>query len=156
MVTLARVTRKARGRSSTARRLACAVAGMELALTLMLARAGASGWPVNLLLAVILLTCIFGEDHVNGALALRQIPPGSREVNTAFQDDGYTSRSQSGESWRPYNRVKTLAETEDYFIFVLDQGRGEVFDKKGFTWGDPDRFREYVREKTRLKIRKVK
>jgi len=152
MTALARVVRKTR-RKNLAQRVASAVAGIELAFVVMLIRAGAGGWQVNLALGLLLMACVFGEDRVNGLLSLRQIPPDSREVNTAFQEDGYTSRTRSGERWWPYRQIRILAETEDYFIFVLDRTHRQVFDKRGFTWGSAEELRTLLERKTGKKVR---
>lgn len=157
MTALARMTRRTlrRGRNGPVRMLACFVVVLELFLAFLYIRAGAGGWLVNLLLACIMLACILGEDYVNGAIGLRQILPASRSVNAAFKEDGYVHRTQAGESWWPYRQIRAIVESRDYFAFLLDRTHGQVYDKHGFTWGDPDGFREFIQRKTGLKIQKV-
>lgn len=157
MTALARMTRKTlrRGRNGPVRMLACFIVALELFLTFIYIRAGAGGWLVNMLLAGIMLACILGEDYVNGAVGLRQVLPASRTVNVTFKDDGYVHRTQAGESWWPYRQIKAIVESRDYFVLLLDKTHGQIYDKNGFTWGNPDGFREFIQRKTGLKIQKV-
>ena len=115
MTTLARITRRTlrRGRNGPVRMLAWFVVVLETFLTWVYIRGGQGGWPVNMLLAVIMLACILTEDQVNGMVSLRQILPASREVNATFRDSGYVHRAQSGESWWPYHQIRAVVETED-------------------------------------------
>lgn len=159
MTALARVSRKTlrRGRSSPVRLLAWFVVLVEGFLTAVYIRGGQPGWGTNLLLAAIMLAAILGEDPVSGALALRGIPSGSREVNAAFQDEScYVLRTQSGEEWRLYQQILLAAETRDYFVLFQDRRSGRIFDKKGFTWGTPEEFRALIQKKTGLKIQPVR
>lgn len=159
MTALARMSRKSlrQGRSRPVRTLAWFVVALELFLTYVYIRGGESGWPVNALLAVFMLGCLFGEDRVNGLVGLRQIPPNSREVNATFRkDSSYTHRTQAAESWYPYAGIQAFCETEDYFALLFSRRHGQIYDKKGFTWGTPDEFRELIQQKTGLKVQYIK
>ena len=151
MTTLARITRRTlrRGRNGPVRMLAWFVVVLETFLTWVYIRGGQGGWPVNMLLAVIMLACILTEDQVNGMVSLRQILPASR-------DSGYVHRAQSGESWWPYHQVRAVVETEDYFVLLLDRSHGHIYDKQGFAWGTPEEFRELIHKRTGLKIQKIR
>lgn len=157
MTALARMTRRTlrRGRNGPVRMLAWFIVAAELFLTFVYIRAGAGGWLINVLLACIMLACILGEDYVNGAIGLRQILPSGRTVNASFKEDGYVHRTQAGESWWPYRQIRAIVESRDHFALLLDRTHGQIYDKKGFTWGDPDGFREFIQRKTGLKILKV-
>lgn len=159
MTALARVTRKTlrRGRKGPVRMLAWFVVAAEAFLTWVYIRGGQDGWLTNVLLGLIMLAAILGEDPANGLAALRRIPPGSREVNTTFSDEScYICRSQSGESWLPYQQIKAACETRDYFVILMDRNQGQVFDKKGLTWGTAEELRELIRKKTGLKMQTIR
>ncbi|MCI8303365.1 MAG: YcxB family protein [Lawsonibacter sp.] len=158
MTALAAMTRKVlrRGRNGPVRRFAWCVVIAELVLTVLFLRAGVDGWPVNLLMALIMLACILGEDYVNGVMALRQVLPSGRAVNATFKDDGYVHRTQSGESQWPYRQIQYIVESDDYFALLLDKTHGQIYDKKGFSWGKPEEFREFIQRKTGLKVQKVR
>lgn len=159
MTALARVSRKTlrRGRSGPVRTLAWFIVVLEAFLTATYLRGGEDGWQVNALLGLFMLGCILGEDWVNGAVGLRKVPPGSREVNAAFKDEScYVHRTQAAESWYPYAGIQAFCETEDYFALLLNRRHGQIYDKKGFTWGTPEEFRELIQQKTGLKVQFIK
>ncbi len=158
MTALARATRKTvrRGRNGPVRLLAWFIVLLEGFLTAIYIRGGLDGWQVNALLGSIMLACILSEDWVNGAIGLRRTPPDSREVNTAFQDEScYVCRAQSGEAWWPYQQVMAAIEMKDYFVLLLDRKHGQVFDKRGLTWGSPEELRDLIRKRTGLKMQRV-
>ena len=143
MTALARMTRKTvrRGRNGPVRLMAWFVVLLE----------------AYLLLGGIMLACILGEDWVNGAIGLRRTVPEEREVNAAFQDDRcYVCRSQGGERWWPYSQIRVVVETRDYFALLLDRKHGQVYNKKGFSWGTEEEFRALIQKKTGLKIQAVR
>lgn len=159
MEALARVTRKTlrRGRNGPVRMLAWFVVILETFLTAIYIRGGQEGWLTNLLLGLIMLVCILGEDRTNGLIGLRRMPPDRREVNTAFQEGRcYICRSQAGEDWWPYDQIRLVAETRDYFALILDRRHGQIYDKRGFSWGSPEEFRVFIEKKTGLRVQHVK
>lgn len=159
MTALAKMTRKTirRGRNGPVRLMVWLVIILEGYLTAIYIRAGLGGWQVNLLLGAVMLACILGEDRVNGAVGLRRTPPNAREVNAAFQDDRcYVCRSQAGEDWWHYSQILMICETKDYFALLLDRKHGQVYDKRGFSWGTPDDFRALLQKKTGLKIQTMR
>ena len=159
MTALAKMTRKTvrRGRNGPVRLMAWFVVILEAYLTFIYIRAGLEGWLVNVLLGGIMLGCILSEDRVNGAIGLKKLSPGELEVNTAFQEDScYVCRSRDGERWWPYSEIMMAVESGDYFALLLDRKHGQVFDKKGFTWGTMEEFRELIRKKTGLKIQYIR
>ena len=158
MTVLARATRKTlRWGSSTAVRLfACGVFVVELLLARLLLRVGDGRWILNLLLGLFMLGCVLWEDRFNGMMSLRQTPLNSRVVNATFQDSSYVQRTQAGEQWWPYGSIKAIVEAQDYFAQKKKKNHGQIYDKKGFSWGDIDQFRELIQRKTGLKIQYVK
>lgn len=158
MTALAKMARKTlrRGRNGPVRLLAWFVVAVEGLLVYATLRAGGTGWEINALLGLFMLGCILGEDAVNGLTGLRRVPPGSREVNAAFQDDYYIHRTQGAETWWNYGQIKAAAETEDYFALLLSRNQGQVYDKKGFSWGTPEEFRALIQKKTGLHVQYVR
>lgn len=159
MAALARVNRKTlrRGSSFPVRTLAWFVTALEAFLTVIYLRNGHAGWPVNALLGLFMLACLLLEDWINGAVGLRQIQPDSRSVNAVFQEEScYICRTQAGEKRWPYSQIKLAAETEDYFVLLLDRFHGQVYEKKGFSWGTPDDFRALIQKKTGRKVQRMR
>lgn len=158
MTALAKMARKTlrRGRNGPVRMLAWFVVGVECLLVYATLRAGGDGWQANALMGAFMMGCILGEDTVNGLVGLRQVSPASREVNAAFQDKCYVHRSQAAETWWNYDQIKAVAETEDYFALLLGKSQGQVYDKKGFSWGTQEEFRTLIQQKTGLRVQKVR
>ena len=65
-------------------------------------------------------------------------------------------RTQGAETWWNYDQIKAVAETEDYFALLLGKSQGQVYDKKGFSWGTPEDFRTLIQQKTGLRVQKVR
>ena len=129
MTALARMTRKTvrRGRNGPVRLMAWFVVLLEAYLTVIYVRAGLGGWQMNLLLGGIML-----------------------------DDRCYVCRSQGGERWWPYSQIRVVVETRDYFALLLDRKHGQVYNKKGFSWGTEEEFRALIQKKTGLKIQAVR
>lgn len=157
MIALAKITRKTlrRGRSRPVRRFAWFAVTVELLLMGLSLWIGDSGWVMNALLAGIMLACILGEDTVNGVIALRQLLPDTREVNATFQEDHYIHRTRASETWWNYRQITAIGEDKYYFALVIDKSHGQIYSKEGFTWGDPEKFREFIQRKTGKKIQKI-
>lgn len=155
---MAKISRKTlrQGRSRPVRRFAWFAVAVELLIMVVSFRVGDRGWVTNALLAAIMLACILGEDTVNGLLAFRQILPDSREVNATFQEDHYVHRSRMAETWWNYRQIAAIGEDKNYFALVIDKSHGQIYSKKGFEWGSPDEFREFIQRKTSMKMQKVK
>lgn len=159
MTALAKMSRKSlrRGRSGPVRTLAWFIVVLEVYLTYIYIRGGESEWWINALLGAFMLGCLLAEDRVNGMVGLRKVLPNSREVNATFKDGScYVHRTQAAESWWPYREIQAICETEDYFALLLSRNHGQIYDKKGFSWGTPDEFREFIQKKTGLKVQKVR
>lgn len=156
MIALAKITRKTLGGSRPVRRFAWFAVVVELIIMLMSFLAGDGGWVINALLAGIMLASVLGEDTVNGLIAFRQVLPDSREINVTFREDHYIQRGQGWETRWNYRPIVAVGEDKDYFALLIDKSHGQIYSKKGFEWGSPKEFREFIRRKTGLKIRKIK
>ena len=113
------------------------------------------GW-IDIALAAGLLAIILLEDWMNGTFAARQIGPENAEVTTAFDEDGYTNFADGASGHWPYGKIQAFCETRDYFVFLMDVQRGQVYDKSGFTEGTADEFRSFIREKTGKTVQYIK
>lgn len=158
MTVLARVNRKTlrRGSSFPVRTLAWFVVALEAFLTAAYLRGGFGSWLPNTVMGLFMLGLLLLEDRINGAAGLRHIPEDHRVVNATFQDSGYVCRTQSGENWYSYGSIQAAAETEDFFFLLLDRRHGQIYDKKGLSWGTPEEFRALIQKKTGLKIQKIR
>lgn len=117
--------------------------------------AGEERWWLNLLLALLMMAVTQSEDIINGLIGLRQVPGGSREVTAAFDGTRYIHRTQTAETRWSYDRVQTVCETGEYFVFLLDDHHGQIYAKSGFTRGTPMAFREFITRKTGKPVQNI-
>ena len=68
----------------------------------------------------------------------------------------YVSDAQIGKTEFKYDYILEIAETENYFIFLLDKIHAQVYDKNMLSGGTVDEFRKFIEEKTNIKVKKVK
>lgn len=150
MTALARAARKTlrRRRSRRIRAFGLLVTVLLLLMAAGGRMVGEERWWVNLALALFMMAVTLSEDAINGLIGLRQVQPGSREVTAVFESSRYIHRTQAAETHWPYDRIQTVCETGEYFIFLLDGCHGQIYAKRGFTRGTPMAFREFITRKT--------
>ncbi len=105
--------------------------------------------------AAILLLLLF-EDRLNAWIAKRQMVPGTAHSVTKFDEDSYTVRTDATETNWKYENITGLCETERYYILFLGKRHGQMFDKQGFRWGEPDAFRSFLEKKTGKTFQTIK
>lgn len=113
------------------------------------------GW-ISLALAAALMALLLGEDAVNGAFAVRQLVPGTSEVQAIFDESGYKNITGAAESLWKYGRIEVICETKEYFIFLLGPKHGQIYDKTGFTAGSAEDFRAFISERTGKPVQYIK
>lgn len=102
----------------------------------------------NSTIVVFLFLILLLEDRLNGWIAGKQILPNAKEVESIFEEDGYTNVTAAVTSTFAYSQIQAVCEMEGYFVFFLSKKHGQVFDKKGFQEGDLQGFRTFIEEKT--------
>jgi len=111
---------------------------------------------VMLFLCAALMLCILlFEDKVKAYASRKRMLPGSDQATAVFTAEGYRSETAAGSSDFQYSMIVELAETADYFIFVLSQWHAQVYDKKSITGGTMEEFRAFIKEVTGKEIHTV-
>ena len=110
---------------------------------------------VTWLAVLLIFAALVGEDALNGRIALGRIPPGLTASRTLFEQEGYHSTTEVGSSDFPYSNIAALAETKDYFVFLMGKNHGQVFDKASLSGGTPEEFRRFIEDKTGLTVQTV-
>lgn len=103
---------------------------------------------ITLTLAIVLTVVLVWEDQINGHLALKRLLPGTEKSKTVFRNNEFISSTAAGISTFGYDRVITLAETADYFVFIFSVSHAQVYDKKHFSDGSPEDFRTFIEQVT--------
>lgn len=109
-------------------------------------------WIVTLLLIIVLVF----QDKINAYIARKRMVKGSEKSVVTFKDEVYISDTEIGKTEFRYNNISVIAETKDYFVFIIDKIHAQLYDKNGITNGTVDEFRKFIKEKTKLEIQKVK
>lgn len=110
---------------------------------------------VTWLAVLLIFAALVGEDALNGRIALGRIPPGLTASRTLFEQESYHSTTEVGSSDFPYSNIAALAETKDYFVFLMGKNHGQVFDKASLSGGTPEEFRRFIEDKTGLTVQTV-
>ena len=126
------------------------VAALGLLLSLL---PGEDGFAVTgkavltwLIVAVIVVTLIW-EDRINAYFAGKRALPGTLCTTTTFDEEGYTSTNTAGETRWKYENIQLVAETAEYFAFVLNANHAQVYQKESMTGGTANEFRAFLEEK---------
>ena len=72
-----------------------------------------------------------------------------------FKEDSYYSETEIGSSEFKYSAIMSLAETENYFVFIFSQSHAQVYNKKSIEGGTIEEFREFIKEVTGKEIEAV-
>ncbi len=96
---------------------------------------------------VILVVLIF-EDKINGYFARKRMLAGTEKSKATFSEEVFSSETEVGKTEWNYDRILTLAETKNYFVFVFSSSHAQVYDKNSISGGTVDEFRNFICERT--------
>lgn len=111
---------------------------------------------ITWLAVLIILAVLLFEDQLNGAVAVRRLPPGTAKAVVTFTAEGYESSTELGTSQFKYNNISMLAETPQYFVLEFGANHAQVYDKSSITGGTVENFRCFIEEVTGKHIQQVK
>lgn len=93
--------------------------------------------------AVLVLVLIF-EDRINGYIARKRMLPGLDRAVATFTAECYTSETSLGSSRFLYENITSLAETDDYFVFLFGKNHAQIYDKRSISGGSLEEFRKMI------------
>ncbi len=103
--------------------------------------------------AILALTLIF-EDRINGHIAMKRMLPGLESSTVVFREDSYFSQTEVGNSEFRYDNIQSIAENEDYLVFIFSENHAQIYDKNGLSGGSVDDFRLFLQQVTGKEIEK--
>ena len=103
----------------------------------------------------ILFTLVF-EDKINGYVAKKRMPVGTDKAVAVFTPENYISTTELGKSEFSYDKIALLAETKDYFVFIIDASHAQIYAKNSIAGGTVGEFREFIGTVTQKQILMVK
>lgn len=102
----------------------------------------------------VLLVLLF-EDSMNGYIARKRMLAISQGT-AVFQDENFIITTEIGKTEYFYDKIKLLAETSGYFVFVYDINHAQVHDKGKLSDAAVEEFRRFIAEKTGKEVVRCK
>ena len=105
-------------------------------------------------IAVVLALTLIFEDKLNGYIAMKRMLPGLESSTVVFNRNSYFSETEIGKSEFKYDNIQTIAENEDYFVFIFSANHAQIYDKNGLSGGNVDDFRLFIQQVTGKDVEK--
>ena len=156
LTAMARAVRKTvRTQTSRGVRLYALVIIGLLLVSLWLSRGKIWQMTANCVAIVALLLISWKEDAINGFFAKRKALPGTDTADTTFYPDHFLVKTTAAESQWQYDKILALAETKDYFLFVMGKHHAMAMEKTNLEGGNITEFCRFIEEKSRQKIQNI-
>ena len=104
--------------------------------------------------AVIILVLLF-EDRLNAWVAMKRMLSGMEKAKSDFYEDRYVSATDIGTTEWHFDKIKAIAEDQDYFIFLFSESHTQAYDKRKMNGGTEGDFRAFIEEKTGIKVQRI-
>ena len=144
-------------RAKTSRRVrlyAWAIIGLLL-VSLWLSWGKIGQMVVNCVVIAVLLWVNWKEDAINAFFAKRKALPGTDSADTVFYPEHYLVKTAAAESKWQYDKILALAETVDYFVFVMGRNHALAMEKATLEGGSIPEFCRFIEEKSGQKIQNI-
>ena len=103
---------------------------------------------------VMAITLLF-EDKINGYIARKRMLTGMEKSIVTFKEESYLSETAVGKTEFYYNNIHTLAESDEYFVFIFNQNHAQIYDKNGLKEGSLEEFKKFITEKTGKEMQRI-
>lgn len=103
----------------------------------------------------ILLALLF-EDRINGSIAQKRLLAGTERAVTVFREDSFVSATEVGKTEWNYDKILTIAEAGDFFVFILSANHAQLYDKRSLQGGTTEDFRRFIETAAGKQILQVK
>lgn len=110
---------------------------------------------ITLIAALVMLLVLIFEDFLNGFFARKRMLPGTDKAFSHFTEESYSSETEIARTEFQYTAISAIAETNDYFIFLLGNNHAQVYDKRTILDGSIDTFRTFIKEKTQKAVCRI-
>ena len=111
---------------------------------------------LTLIAILVIVVALLFEDQINGYIARKRMLPGTAFALCTFGEDGYVSETKAGKTEWKYENIETIAETNDYFVFLFGKNHAQVYGKSSLQGGSIEEFRTFLVKKTEKEIWSVK
>lgn len=110
---------------------------------------------ITILAVLAILIALIFEDQLNGYIAKKRMMPEMAKAEVRFFENGYESVTEVGETKFKYENIQALAESKRYFVFMFSKSHAQVYDKKSIDGGSVKKFRNFIEEKTGIKVKDI-
>lgn len=104
---------------------------------------------------VIFITLVF-EDKINGYFAKKRLLKGTEKAKSIFTADNFVSETAIGKSAFFYDKIVSIGETDDYFIFIFSISHAQAYDKNNLSGGTSNDFRKFISDVTGKEVIRIK
>ena len=104
---------------------------------------------------IILATLLF-EDKINGYMAKKNMIKGTENAAATFNEDGFVSQTKASTTQWKYDKIETLVEDDNYFIFLFSNIHAQIYSKESIGGGTVDEFREFMEKAAGKKAIRIK
>lgn len=111
---------------------------------------------ITLAAVLVIVIVLFCEDQLNGYAAAKRMLPGTEKAVTVFSEDGFSSTTEVGKSEWKYDKILTIAETGDFFVFIFSTNHAQIYDKKQLRGGTVDEFRNFIEKETKKQVQLIR
>lgn len=102
----------------------------------------------------ILITLLF-EDRINGYVAKKRLLAGTEQAVTVFRENGFLSTTEVGKTEWNYDKILTIAEAGDFFVFIFSASHAQLYDKRSLQGGTADDFRRFIETATGKQVQRI-
>ena len=107
------------------------------------------------MIVAIMVAALIWEDRINGYFAEKRALPGTKHTAAAFDEEGYTTVNEAGETRWKYENIQMVAETEEYFVFVLNVNHAQAYQKRSIAGGTVEEFRVFLEKKLGKSVEQI-
>ena len=105
--------------------------------------------------ALAILIALLFEDRINGYAAKKRLLPGTEKAVTVFSEDGFASTTDVGRSEWNYDKIRMIAESADFFVFIFSTNHAQLYDKRNLQGGTPEEFRRFIEAATGKQVQPI-
>ena len=111
---------------------------------------------VTWIAVLAILAALLFEDKLNGYVAKKRLLPGTDSSVAVFTENGFVTTTDVGKSEWNYDKIISIAETADFFVFIFSANHAQLYDKRHLQGGTAEDFRLFIEAATGKTVQMVK
>ena len=111
---------------------------------------------ITLAAVLAIVSALLFEDRLNAAVAAKRLLPGTEKAVAVFSEEGFKTTTEIGSTDWNYEKIQIIAETSDFFVFILNASHAQLYDKRSLQGGSAEEFRCFIEKITGKTVQTVK